>query len=243
MCPDYNAFGITIDGAHSEYLRVPAAAIVQGNVSILPNSMSYEAASLIEPLSCVVHGSRSCRIQIADTVVVYGAGPIGLMHVMLANLSGAAKVIAVDVQASRLEEAVRCGADITIDNAHESAVERIHRETGNKGADVIITACPIAAVQEEAVTLLAPLGRVCLFGGLASSQKASLDTNLIHYKKLAVTGVTGGSPHDFRIAMKLIAAGRIDVERLISHRFAVGDMARAYDTALTGETMKVVIHA
>lgn len=243
MCPEYQAFGITMDGAHCEYLRVPAAAIQQGNVVLLPDELSFNAASLIEPLSCVVNGIRSCRIGLGETVVMFGAGPIGLMHIMLANLSGAGKVIAVDVHPHRLEQAKKVGADIIINNREEDAREILLHATGNTGADVVITAASAASLQEEAIGLLAPLGRACFFGGLPANQKVPLDTNAIHYKNLTVTGVTGGSPFDYRTAMKLIAGGRVPTEPIISHVFCADEMQTAFDTALGGEAMKVVVQA
>ena len=243
MCPHYQAFGITFNGAHSEYLRVPAAAILQGNVTVLPDDLDFSAASLIEPLSCVVNGIRSCRIGLGETVVVFGAGPIGLMHIMLANLSGAGKVIAVDVHPHRLAQAKNVGADIIVNNREEDAREVIMRATADLGADAIITAASVASLQEEAIGLLAPLGRVCFFGGLPANQKVPLDTNAIHYKNLTVTGVTGGSPFDYRTAMKLLASKRVPTEPIISHVFCTDEMQTAFDTALGGETMKVVIRA
>jgi threonine dehydrogenase-like Zn-dependent dehydrogenase len=243
MCPKYQAFGITFDGAHSEYLRVPAAAILQGNVTILPDELDFKAASLIEPLSCVVNGIRSCRIGLAETVVVFGAGPIGLMHIMLANISGAGKVIAVDLHSHRLKSAKHVGADIIINTREEDPRERILYETHGQGADVVITAASVALLQEESLELLAPFGRVCFFGGLPAHQKVPLDTNLIHYKNLTATGVTGGSPYDYRTAMKLISSKRVPTETIISHVFCTDEMQQAFDMALGGEAMKVVIGA
>ncbi|MHB9036421.1 MAG: zinc-dependent dehydrogenase [Armatimonadota bacterium] len=244
MCPDYSAFGINFDGAHAEYVRIPQAAISQGNVIQLPDSMSFADATIIEPLSCVVNGIRASRIKLGDTVVVFGAGPIGLMHMMLARISGAGCVMVIDVQQHRLDEAKRLGADIVVDSSRESARERIMAQTTGRGADVIITACPVSSVQSQSLELLAPYGRVCFFGGLPKDNShVSLDTNLIHYKNLVVTGVTGGSPYDFRLAARLIETKRIDAKSVVSHRFATGDMAKAFDVSMNGETMKVIITA
>jgi L-iditol 2-dehydrogenase len=89
---------------------------------------------------------------------------------------------------------------------------------------------------------LAPFGRLCLFGGLPKdASTVRFDTNLIHYRQLIVTGVTGGSPRDFRAAMRLVATGRIPIDRVVSHRFARADMTQAFDVALKGEAMKVVL--
>ncbi len=242
MCPDYTAFGITMDGAHTEYVRIPGEAVVQGSVVPLPEGIPFEQAALVEPLSCAVNGNRASRIAPGDAVVVFGAGPIGLMHLMLARLCGAAAIVAVDVQADRLRRAAELGATAVVDATAEDVAGRVMHETSGRGADAVITACSIASVQEQALGLLAPFGRLCLFGGLPKDDsRVRLDTNLIHYRQLLVTGVTGGSPRDFRAAMRLLAAGRIPIDRVVSHRFAADDVAAAFDVALGGEAMKVVL--
>ena len=242
MCPDYTAFGITFDGAHAEYVRIPAAAIAQGSVICLPDNLSFADASLIEPLSCVVNGNRAARIAMGDTVVIFGAGPIGLMHLMLARLSGAVKVIVVDVQSRRLDQAAAIGATSTVNPAEEDVHERVFSDTAGRGANAIITACSVPAVQEQSLDLLAPFGRVCFFGGLPKDGSlARLDTNIVHYKQLLLTGVTGGSPRDFRTALNLIASGRVEIKKVVSHCFPTTDLAKAFDVALNQECMKVVL--
>jgi L-iditol 2-dehydrogenase len=155
MCPDYTAFGITMDGAHTEYVRVPSIAIVQGSVIPLPDQVPFEQASLVEPLSCVVNANRASRIKPGNSVLIFGAGPVGLMHLMLARLSGAAVVVVADVQAERLRRAAELGAAAVIDSAVEDVRDRLMQLTARRGADVVITAYSVAAVQEQALGLLA----------------------------------------------------------------------------------------
>lgn len=240
MCPTYSAFGIDMDGAHAEYVRIPHAAIAQGSVVAVPENVSFIEASLIEPLSCVVNGSRSCRIGLGDDVLIFGAGPIGLMHLMLALASGAGRVFVADVQKHRLQAAAKLGA-CCVDSKQEDVKERINKETSGRGVDVVITACPVPSVQEQALSFLAPYGRLCFFGGLPTGTQVTLDTNIIHYKNLIVTGVTGGSPHDFRLAMKLISSKKINVMEVVSHLVNASEMESAFEAALSGDCMKVVL--
>jgi L-iditol 2-dehydrogenase len=110
--------------------------------------------------------------------------------------------------------------------------------------DIVITAVPLPQVQQEAVELLAPFGRLCLFAGLARGESAvPIDTNAIHYKNLIVTGMTGGSPQDYRTALKFIESRRVAVEAIITHVFPLNDVAKAYDIALSGRGLKVVMAA
>ena len=97
MCNDYQAFGIHIDGGFSEYVKIPAKAIQHGNVIKLSNSVSFSEAALVEPFSCVYNGFERAQISPGDTVLIQGAGPIGIMHAKLAKMAGAAKIIVSDV--------------------------------------------------------------------------------------------------------------------------------------------------
>jgi L-iditol 2-dehydrogenase len=243
-CPAYTAFGIDRDGGHAAFVRIPSRFITQGNIMELPAEVSDTEASLLEPFSCVVNGVRSSRIELGDAVVIYGAGPIGLMHVMLCRAAGAAKLIVIDVRADRLQRAQSLGCDLAINPLQDEVVARVRHETAGNGADVVITACPAPEVQSEAIQLLAPFGRLCLFGGLPkTSGPVPVDTNAIHYGSFLVTGSTGGAVEDYRIALRLVAGKRIDLTRVISHVFPFSDLRAAYDTALAGADGKVVLVA
>jgi L-iditol 2-dehydrogenase len=243
-CPQYTAFGIDRDGAHAPYVEIPARFVAQGNVISLPETVSDREASLLEPLSCVVNGIRVSRIELGDTVVIFGAGPIGLMHAMLSRIAGAAKVVMVDPLEDRLARARTFACDVVLNPAHDDIPDRVRHETDGRGADVVITACPVAEVQSQAVRLLAPFGRLCLFGSLPKGDgPVPLDTNAIHYGNFLVTGSTGGSVQDYRIALRLVAARRLDLTRIISDTFPLTDLKRAYDAALAGPAGKVVLTA
>ncbi len=243
-CPTYTAFGIDRDGSHSPFVRIPGVFIRQGNVVPLPPEISDDQASLLEPFSCVVNSVRESRVVLGDRVVIFGAGPMGLLHAKLFNISGAGKVVMVDPADDRLEQARRLGCDVTINPQHEHLRERVLSATDGQGADVIVTACPIAAVQSEAIQLLAPFGRLCLFGGLPkNSGPVPCDTNAIHYGNFQVTGTTGGSLQDYRIALRLVAGKRIDLGFVVAATLGLSQLREAYDLALAGAAGKVVLTA
>ena len=243
-CPEYTAFGIDRDGGHAPYVKIPRRFITQGNVIPLPEGVSDREAALVEPFSCVVNGVRTSRIELGDTVVIYGAGPIGLMHVMLCRIAGAARIIVVDPLADRLKKAKELGCDLTLNPREHDVPARLRHDSDGRGVDVVITACAVPEVQTEAVRVLAPFGRLCLFGGLPKSGRpVPLDTNSVHYGNLLVTGSTGGSIEDYRIALKLVAGKRVDLGRVISDVFRMDELQQAYDTALSGAEGKVVLVA
>lgn len=244
MCPDYSAFGIDRDGSHTEFIRIPTAAIVQGNVIPLSPEMSPVEAALAEPLSCVVNGIRVSRVQAGDVVLIYGAGPMGLLNLMVALVSGAARVLVVDLNQGRLEKARSLGASEVFNSSQGLVSDWVRDQTRGRGVDVAITAVPVRQVQQEALELLAPFGRLCLFAGLPNGESAvELNTNAIHYRNLIVTGMTGGSPQDYRAALRLIEARRVDVRQVVSHVLPLREIGRAYEVALSGQGMKVLLAA
>jgi len=239
-CLNYDAFGVTIDGAFAEYMRVPAAAILQGNlIAIDPDT--DPAAALIEPLACVLHGQDVLGIQPTDVVLIVGAGPIGIMHLMLARLQGARGVIVSDLLSARLDLAERAGADRVV-NPTEDLTAVVHEESAGEGADVIIIAAPAAKAQEEALALAAVGGRISFFGGLPKGRSViQFDSNLVHYRELCITGTTACSTNDCWRAAKIVNSGRIDLSPLVSARFPLREAATAIAAAEDRQSLKVVL--
>jgi L-iditol 2-dehydrogenase len=238
--PDYRALGIHEHGAFAEYVRIPRAAVAQGNVFPIPDHVSFAAAALIEPLACVYNAFERARTSPGDVVLIFGAGPIGVMHAMVSQMAGAARVILSDVNAGRLELARAIdGRFITI--AGDPGAE-IARLTGGAGADVVITACPVAEVQTRAIELAAVNGRVIFFGGLPKGKSiVPLDTNLIHYRQLLVTGTTRQSLAHFRKMLELVADRKIEIEGLITSTHPMADVTVAIANAANGRGLKTRI--
>ncbi|MFW9981383.1 MAG: zinc-binding dehydrogenase [Candidatus Thorarchaeota archaeon] len=229
-----------VNGAFAEYIRVPKE-VVRWNTHEIPDSLSFRDAALTEPLACVVHGIEESNIKLGDTVVVIGAGPIGLMLIMLARKSGASTVIASDLAELRREIALKAGADIAIDPSKEDPVERVKKETSDRGADVVIEAVGIRQTWEQAVNMTRDAGTTVLFGGAASGTKFELDTGRFHYGQLTIKGVFHLKPRHVEQALKLIIAGDVDPDLLISHEMPVEKIGEALEMMGAGETMKISI--
>lgn len=241
LCPDAEAIGYQIDGAFAEYIRIPARAVALGNVHRLPDAIGDAEAALIEPLACVINGQNKVGVAQGDTVVVLGSGPIGTLHIKLARLRGAARVIVSEPNPGRRAAAQTAGADVGIDPTTEDLRARVREETGGLGADVVICAIGIPALATQAIGLAGQGGRVSLFAGFSKGELGQLDVNAIHYDELRVTGAFGLSRLDYATALAAIAGGRIDTSDMITHRYPLAQLDEAFGMAEGGGAMKVAI--
>jgi L-iditol 2-dehydrogenase len=241
-CANYEAFGITIDGSFAQYMRIPAAAILQGNLITIPESVDPSAAALIEPFACVLRGQDMLNIQPEDVVLVVGAGPIGMMHTFLAQMHGARKVLVSEVAPLRLAQVKSLGAERVINPSEEDLTQAVLDETGGEGVDVIIIAAPAHKAQENALDLAAIGGRINFFGGLPKDRPTiNFNSNHVHYKELTVTGTTACSTNDCRRAAAIVASGKVDLGKLVSARYPLEQVNTAFHEAEQGAALKVVL--
>jgi L-iditol 2-dehydrogenase len=242
LCENPQALGITRDGGFAERILLSADLVEQGNVIAVADDTDLATLSLAEPLACALRGSEACSIQAGDVVVIVGAGPIGLMHLLLASLREPELVIVSEPSADRRAEAERFGAGRVVDPGAEDLADVVREASGGRGADVVITAAPVAAAQAQALELAAPGGRINFFGGLPRERsKVELDTNLIHYRELIVTGTTANTNEDCRRAVELITSGSVDAAALIGARVPLADAPSAFELARSGSVIKVVV--
>jgi L-iditol 2-dehydrogenase len=243
LCPNYEAFGISLDGAFAEYMRIPASFIRRGNTALIPEGISYEEGALNESFSCCYHGSRACRIEPGDVVLIVGAGPIGIMHLLLARLSGASTVIVSEMIEERRLQALEFGADLAINPGQEDLLAVVGEVSHGRGADVIIVAAPAPSAQEQSLDLAATRGRINFFGGLPKgSEFISFKSNRVHYREIVVMGTTGSSNYEFRRSMEIIASGRVALAPLISARFPLLEAKEAFAVAASKKALKVIIN-
>jgi len=242
LCAGYGAIGITQDGAFASYLLIPAPAVTQGNVMSLHPSVDPAQAALIEPLACVLRGQETVGIRPGDVVLVMGAGPIGILHLKLAALSGAGSVIVSEPAQDRLERAIQMGANQTVNPEQQDLAEFIKEATGGVGADVILVATPSHQAQESTLQIAAIGGRINFFGGLPKDQPTiRFDSNQVHYKELVVTGTTACSTRDCWRAAQIVNSGLLDLGSLVSKRFPLSLAGEAFMAAEDRKVLKVVI--
>ena len=242
LCANYDAVGVTMDGGFAEYMRVPANSVQQGNVITISQDVDPAVAALMEPFACVLRGQNALHIQPGETVLVVGAGPIGVMHTKLARVRGAGRVIVSEPLVNRAAQARRMGADRVVNPLEEDLQAVIDQESGGRGADVVIVAAPVHAAQESALKLAAIGGRINFFGGLPKDRPTiNLDSNLVHYKELVITGTTACSTHDCWQAAQIVNSGLIDLSDLVSQRFPLREAVQAFAAAEDRQSLKIVL--
>ena len=242
LCNDFKAFGISLDGGFAEYMKVTDKAIIGGNLVIIPGNLSFLEASLNEPFSCVYNAYESLKTGPIDNVLIIGAGAIGLLHLILSKIAGAKKVIVSDISDDRLKIAKKYGADVILNPSRVNLKEEVFINTDGKGADVIITACSIPSIQEEALDLAAKLGRINFFGGLPEGKDSIMfKSNIVHYRQLKITATTGSTILQFIKSMKILENKKFDIRGLITHTFGLEEIEDAFEKAISGEGLKISI--
>ena len=241
MCATYKAFGINIPGGFAPFMKIPREAVAQGNLAPIPDGADFVSAALVEPLACVYNAFQRTAIVPGDTVLVIGAGPIGLMHAKVAFMAGAARVYMNDLSAERLSLCTKVEPAII---ALESAglKERLAALTGGRGVSVCITAAPSADAQVLALEVVGVNGRVMFFGGLPEGKSTvPLDTNLVHYKQITISGTSRQSLIQYRQTLALVASRRLVVKDLVTMSTPLEDIRASFQQVMAGKGLKNVI--
>jgi L-iditol 2-dehydrogenase len=234
--------GFSYPGGMADYVIIPARALEQRHVVRTPPEMAAEHAALAEPVSCAVNSLGQCDLQTGDTVLVLGAGPLGLMNACVARALGAGKVILSEVSQARLEQARGFDFDVLVDAAQQDLTECVMSETGGLGADIAIVAAPAAAPQEQAPLLVRKRGTVVLFASLPKGNSLlSLDSRPIHYNELRVVGTSDSAPRHVQQAVTLLAGGQVPADKLATHMLPLDQIHRAYQLMESGESLRVVL--
>ena len=221
------------NGAYAEYLRIPAR-IVEKNTLRVPDGVPLEHAALTEPLACVVYGFHQTGARAGDTMVVIGAGPIGLMFIHVAHLRGL-RVIAVVKREDQVRSAQRFGAADVVqiaDGVDTVAAVRALTDEG-RGADIVIEAVATPATWEAAVDMVRKGGTVNFFGGPPSGTKVGLDTNRLHYGDITLKASFHHTPAACAEAFALICGGQFQVADFITRTAKLDEVPAVFARMMT----------
>jgi len=237
MCDMYRKSNI-LPGGFSEYFRVPGWNVAKGGVLQLPDEVTFEEGALIEPTACCLRGIRK-HARAGETVLVVGAGPVGLMHALLLEPMEV-KVAISDISRPRLEFAERMHLDLVLDASREDVPRRLKAETQGRGADLAIVASGSKAAIMQALGSIRRGGRVCLFGVPPKGTVLGYDISELYNSGQQIVTSYGANDVDTKAALGIIASNP-DFARLVTHRFPLSRFDEAVAAATGGEAMKVVV--
>ncbi len=231
-----------LNGAYAEYITVPAR-IVEKNMLILPDNLSFECAAFCEPLANVVHGVERSGIKEGDTVGIIGIGPIGLMFARLAKLKGA-RVIVAGRNPLKLKMAEEFAySDEIVDLKKYPNPEKIFKAftEEEKGLDIAVECVGLPEIWERIFSFVRPGGTVHFFGGCKSGSTVTFDTTRMHYDDITMMSVFHHTPKYFRMALDYIASGKLEVEKLITDTLPLEMVEYAMQQHIDGKAIKFLI--
>ncbi len=232
---------VRIKGGHSEYVYVPGPVVKQ-NLFHIPDDVSYKAAALTEPLSCAMYGADMTEFKYGDTVVIMGAGPIGLMIALIIKKRGA-HVIQADFSADRLETAKKLGVDKTVILNNEMDIVKILRDLTpeGRGADAVVDATGQPVAWENCVMIARKGGYINLFGGCKPGTKVSIDTHAMHYGGLTIRAFFHTTPRHVMMANNMINNHEIPEDLFITGEYKFENLLDALNAHANQQGIKNAI--
>ena len=235
LCQHIMTLGEHLDGGYALYNVSPASTLYK-----LHDRLPFEAGILAGPISCVVNGVRRAQIKPGDTVVIIGAGPMGLLYLQLLKDSEAARVIVCEIKDKRIADAKRFGAEIVIDPKKEDPTEVVKSLTDGRGADVVIEAAGSPTATKQALSMIGRGGRIVLFGINPQGQEVPIQPFDITFRQIEIVG-SFISNYTFHAALQLLNAGKFNLEDFITHRIKLTEIHKGIDLMRKGECIKVMV--
>ena len=242
-CDTNFAIGYQFQGGFAEYMLVNKTTLDYGPVHHIPEGLSFDEASIAEPLGCVLNGLELAFLGVGDALCIIGGGPVGCMMIELGRHMGATNISIVDLSDKRLDLARQFRADHYINASKCDVVEAVREATGGEGPDVVMTPCGAVQAHSQAIEMVRHRGRVNLFGGLPkTAPPLTVPSNLIHYKECYVLGSHGSVPRQHKAALGLLARGMVTGSKYLTHQFPLSDIKEAFETAEACVGLKVMVN-
>lgn len=232
--------GYEADGGLAEYLLAPAALVAQGHLLPVPEALPLTRACLTEPLACVLNSLETCRLGAGSSLLIIGAGPMGLMHLLAARALAAATVIVSEPDPVRRETAASLGATCALDPRSGGLPGAVREATAGLGVDAAVVTAGLAEAAGSALSLVRRQGVVNLFAGFPPGTALTLDPNAVHYGELVLTGSQNATTDQYRRALALLTI-LPEIDRIVTHRFSVEEAPQAYDVRLAGQGLKSMV--
>jgi L-iditol 2-dehydrogenase len=241
MCQKYYETNLSPCGLSEEYV-VPEWNVSHGGVLKLPDFITFEEAAMIEPLACCVRAWTKYNFQEGDSAAVFGVGPTGMMHVMIAQAKKFSKIFCFDMNDFRLNFAKKFNVTDSINSMDENRKQKVLEHTQGRGVDVAIVATSSLKALDDAIDMVRKGGSVMMFGVPSKSATINLDMSKVYSKEITLVTSYAASDNDTKEALRLISSGEIDVKHLVTHTYPIIDTQKAFEHARTGENaMKIII--
>ncbi len=232
--------GYDVNGGLAEYLLAPAQIVSLGHLLLVPDGLDLRRAALTEPIACVLNSIEACDLSAGSSVAIIGAGPMGLLHLLLARQVGAGTVIMSEPDEERREIASRMGADVVIDPRQTSFVDTVKERTNGLGADAVVVSAGLVDVVGESLAAARAQGVVTLFAGFPPGSSVSFDPNLVHNKEIRLTGTQNASIEQYQHVLDLLPQ-MPQVDEITTHRFPLADATKSYEVRLRNEGLKSMV--
>ncbi|MEX2229587.1 MAG: alcohol dehydrogenase catalytic domain-containing protein [Dehalococcoidia bacterium] len=239
-CVDRKTLGYDLDGGFAEWLRVPAAIVRLGHVFPVPADLPLEIAALTEPAACVLNSLELCEVGAGTSLAIVGAGPMGLMHLIMARAVGAGTIIVSEPVRERREIAARWGADLVLDPEHDDVKGAVQSATGGYGADAVVVSVGIHAAVPGAIDLVRKQGVVNLFAGFPPGQSVPFDPNVVHYGEIVLSGSQNATSDQYRRTVAMLRSVP-HIDEVVTNRYGIEHAAEAYSSRLALDGLKSLV--
>ena len=239
-CVNRQTLGYDLDGGFAEYVLIPSELVAQGHVLPIPDGLPLDIAALTEPAACVLNSLDLCEVVAGSSLAIVGAGPMGLLHVIMGRAAGAGPIIVSEPVAERRETARRWGADLVIDPNAEDARAAVLAATDGYGADAVVVTVGVHAAVAPSLDLVRKQGVVNLFAGFPQHQTVPFDPNLVHYGEIILSGSQNATTDQYRRTIALL--GQVPhIDEVVTNRYGIEDAPQAYQSRLAMEGLKSLV--
>jgi L-iditol 2-dehydrogenase len=227
-------------GGFAEFVRLPSINVERGTFR-LPDAVSFEEGSFVEPLACVVRAQRIAGLRSGDSVAILGSGISGILQLLLARATGAGRIIATDVSDFRVKAAVAFGADLALE-AGTDVPAHVREANGGRGVDRVLVCTAAKAALRQALELVDRGGTILYFAPPDPGETLEMPVHDLWKRGVSIVHTYAGPPADMRTALELMASKRVDVTPMVTHRLALAETGEGFRlTARAGASLKVVV--
>lgn len=231
-------------GGFAEFIRIPELHLNHLTHKV-SNNVTDEEATLIEPIACCLHGLKQADIRPNDSVLIMGAGTIGILHAQLAKIKGANKVIVSDMSEFKLQKALKVGCDYAINIKEKNIIDEVNKITDGQGVDVIVIAAGVSSLVADAVNMVRRAGKIIVFSGFDKNKSVTLDVSRFFKDEISIIGTYSVTPYEFPEALDLLEKRKLNTEEMITHVYPLKKLSEAIDISTNPEqpVLKVIIKA